>query len=373
MNQIIIGLDGMGGMLIKRLCRKENALSDGAVRYVHIKAESDTWNVSNQKVYTYPFSLSLKVRLGGGIEYGGKLLIEDYPIIKDFITKQDSHDIARPWKIPLPKFFFQNRSRRIWRTAMVDGITHNPIGGFTTILRDCIFSLKHDPKYILGENIFVRICVDLSDSLGTAMIVDLIAQLHKLIHSDNLIIDLYLFTRETDSDDDFVSFYQGSGYATLMELNAMYYHKYNPIDIYGELDPMTGKVGRIYYEQAFRYGYIVSNRTDLGNIIEDDKVADNIEELLIRHQEHDFKFKETTSLIGRIFCDSYCVSKSRGLVACCFKEGKTSIYLYPSLDIITPYLSIGRSKYQYMINESNGVKEKIFLHTETLEELDDLF
>ena len=30
------------------------------------------------------------------------------------------------------------------------------------------------------------------------------------------------------------------------------------------------------------------------------------------------------------------------------------------------------SKYQYMINESNGVKEKIFLYTETLEDLDDL-
>lgn len=269
-NHLFIGLGGTGGKVLRELRKRvyeefgSNNPSNGLyVDYLYVDSSDDDlnsrdgWKVlgksvhlqTNQKLSIHGISLSMLDNLG------------QYPGVKAILTEGD----VRMFKEKLGPLVTQGiggQRRRLGRTLLANNLAiqnATNAANFNVRLKSKVAELAAASH---SQPVEFHICAGLAGGTGSGTVIDIISQIRKEYAGGSYRIYLYLYVPEINvvnpaHDQD--GFYQSNGYAALQELNALSIGKYYPVDITGEMDPLTGKVRRLRADTPFDAAYLYSN------------------------------------------------------------------------------------------------------------------
>lgn len=282
-NHLIIGLGGTGGKILRAM-RKRIYEEFGTnepdinthISYIYVDSDERdlnddaSWNYMGHPVYLTP---SEKVNIHG---IGGGVLqnLNAYPGIRAFISEDDRRMMQDDQVSAIIDAGIGGQRRRFGRILLANNITNDPTNGFAAVLSQRIINITN----MQGEGrITFHVCAGLAGGTGSGSIVDVIAQLHKIISPMGRAFDvyLYLYVPEilVEQNVNVRGFYHGNGYAALQEINAIALNKYKPVDISGKIDPRTGKVSRLIdglNADAFKRAYLFSNTNEANKVLNKD-------------------------------------------------------------------------------------------------------
>lgn len=279
-NHLIIGLGGTGGKILRAM-RKRIYEEFGTnepninthISYIYVDSDERdlnddaSWNYMGHPVYLTP---SEKVNIHG---IGGGVLqnLNAYPGIRAFISEDDRRMMQDDQVSAIIDAGIGGQRRRFGRILLANNITNDPTNGFAAVLSQRIINITN----MQGEGrITFHVCAGLAGGTGSGSIVDVIAQLHKIISPMGRAFDvyLYLYVPEilVEQNVNEGGFYHGNGYAALLEINAIALNNYKPVDISGQMDSRTGKVRRLIdglNADAFKRAYLFSNTNDANKVL----------------------------------------------------------------------------------------------------------
>ena len=279
-NHLIIGLGGTGGKILRAMRKRiyeefgtNNPDMNTQLGYIYVDSDPKdlkddaSWNYMGNSVKLAPNEKVNINGMAGGVL--GNLMA--FPGIHAFVTDDDSRVMRDDQVTAIIDAGIGGQRRRFGRMLLANNITNDPVNGFAAVLRSRIINMTQQN----GEGkVTFHICAGLAGGTGSGSIIDAVAQLHKIIAPMGKTFDvyLYLFLPEilVEQEVNVQGFYHGNGYAALQELNALSLGKYNPVDISGDIDHVTGKVKRLCdgtQAVAFKQAYLFSNRNEKDQVL----------------------------------------------------------------------------------------------------------
>jgi len=279
-NHLIIGLGGTGGKILRAMRKRiyeefgtNNPDTKTKLGYIYVDSDPKdlkddaSWNYMGNSVKLLP---NEKVNING---MGGGVLsnLTAFPGIHAFVTDDDSRIMRDDQVTAIIDAGIGGQRRRFGRMLLANNITNDPVNGFAAVLRSRIINMTQQNG---DGKVTFHVCAGLAGGTGSGSIVDAVAQLHKIIAPMGKTFDvyLYLYLPEilVEQEVNVQGFYHGNGYAALQELNALALGKYNPVDISGDIDHVTGKVKRLCDSSnaiAFKQAYLFSNRNEKDQVL----------------------------------------------------------------------------------------------------------
>lgn len=274
-NHLIIGLGGSGGAVIKALHSishkvhtPEKISANVNIEYLYVDSYNTVLNDQSAcNTLGAPILLSdsqkvpLKTMDSFRLDY-----LDQYPGIRSFITDSDKMLIRDA--IPLLSMGLTSQQRRLGRILFANNISSNSTPTFLTQLKERVAKLVGKDS---DDAVSFHICAGLAGAIGSASLIDVIAQIRKEFPTQRqnpykYKVYLYLYVPEdvVKSSHWDAGFYQANGYATLLELNAMSIGEYNPVDISGKSYDNHGNIKRLLhsctaFDMAFLYSDTQSN------------------------------------------------------------------------------------------------------------------
>lgn len=266
-NHLLIGLGGTGGKILREYRKRYfeqykgfNPQENTFIDYLYVETsandvEMNDWNVMGTSVKLADHQvLSAHTNPEGMLER-----ITEFPKLNSFISSKDI-SLMRGKSNDLITSGVASQRRRLGRVLFTVNVTD-----YLKAVKDRVDSLKN----LSGDaDVSFHICAGLAGGTGSGMIVDAIAQIHKLYSNNGtreLKIYLYLFVPEETNPNpnkDAYKFYQANGYAALLELNAWSVGVYKPIDI-TEGKTSSGELSRVeVFKQPFKYAYLFSDTNE---------------------------------------------------------------------------------------------------------------
>lgn len=276
-NHLIIGLGGTGGKILcglrKRIyaeTKKKDITGETNLEYLYV--DSSMEDLNNKEDWKY---------MGEPLHLG--------PAQKVCIHGISSTVMATPHAFPGIEAFLPDRDLELLKNDQVQSIISTGIGGqrrrfgrmliaYNISMHDQINSFDSRLKKLIEKmtnqgnaEVDFHVCAGLAGGTGSGSIIDVIAQIKKVITplGPNFRLFLYLYIPEVLVPEDHnAGFYHANGYAALMELNALSLNQYHPTDVSGNLDYQTQKVARLLKDSdAFNKAYLFSNFNEENKVL----------------------------------------------------------------------------------------------------------
>lgn len=284
-NNVIIGLGGTGGKIIRSLRKMTHQMHQGEIPdsprvkclYVdssdeHMRQDDPDWKVIGGK--------SVQLGKAEQLHISGMNLREilenlgAYPGIRSWIGSRDS------WKEIIQSQdgaqLFAAQKRRLGRFLFAPQATK---------FNDRIAAIVGEVRQGNNAETVFHVCAGLAGGTGSGTIVDVISQVRKTFTDSKAYrIFLYLLLPEENPNPNWKGHnYWPNGYAALTELNALSVGKYKPFDITGE-SKLAGKDGRIDLQDPFNGGYLFTNQNASGYQIDVDKQVPEMVATFLYHK-----------------------------------------------------------------------------------------
>ena len=254
MNNIVIGLGGTGGHIIKFLKKNIELDTDKKNIYIdYLYIDSDMSLVSRE----------WKV-LGKDISLGNSNIIklnyqdmnyvfnnpDKFQNISSWLGKRDK------WRLILENFtgmgiVYGQQKRRLGRFLFATNVEE-----FITYIQNIVQQLE-DKTNSTQKTFYI--CSGLSGGTGSGSLIDTIVQIKKLYPSSNILLFLFLSERQPSNKDS--GNYHSNAYATLKELNALSTGNWKPHDL------TSSKGERTKQNNFFKKAYIITNENSNGVIL----------------------------------------------------------------------------------------------------------
>lgn len=277
MNQILVGLGGTGGKVLKAFKQKilqefpEQSVRDRLpVGYVYVDSNRDIMNRGfNRSCAAEPDVSLCEAEFVdiGSLDLNEVLLhLESYPCLKGVVTDSE---IAALGIIPACG---TNQKRRIGRIRFA--LCANLY--LSALRTQCYNAMK---KSCLHQN-HIHIITSLAGGTGSGALIDVLSQTRSHYPDAQITVHAILPEKYVPLGHD-AGYYQANGYAALLELNALQALRFKPVDVTGEheLVDFHGRENKIIgiADRVFLY----SNMKEDGSMLESDKelfslVADSI-------------------------------------------------------------------------------------------------
>jgi hypothetical protein len=281
-NHLFIGLGGTGGKILREMRKRvyeefDSNTPQGDIHLEYIYVDSDEKDLYNDEEWNY---LGADVSLGArqkvnihGIGSGVLASPKAFPGIRAFVSDEDLKELHSDQVSGIIDAGIGGQRRRFGRLLLANNVTNSPDEGFTAVVRERLLSMRNTGD---GQaEVVIHICAGLAGGTGSGSIVDAVAQIHKIVASENgFEVFLYLYVPENlVSEREDKGFYHANGYAALAELNAIALNKYHPVDISGDRDPRNGKVKRLISSgnaKPFKRAYLFSNINEDNHMLKKD-------------------------------------------------------------------------------------------------------
>lgn len=280
-NHLFIGLGGTGGKVLRELRKRvyeefrSNDPDNGVfVDYVYVDSSNvdlenrTDWNVLGNSVH---LGNAQKVNING-IGAGVLGNLNAFPGLKGFLKPGDVHTMQTTMASFITTGIGGQR-RRLGRMLLANNMSDqkNP-ASFEQIVRSAVGRLQ---KASGDDNVDFHICAGLAGGTGSGSIIDAISQIRTWFpyqedtHAYKIRLFLYTPERTLVEQAHDSGFYQANGYSALLELNALSLRKYNPTDITGNVNHVTGEIRRLLEEkEAFESAYIYTNVNEKGKVLD---------------------------------------------------------------------------------------------------------
>lgn len=294
MNNLIIGLGGTGGKIIRAFrktifqeFRKNDPGGDVNIGYLYVDTnerdlnEADSWRVLGTSV---ALDENSKLLLKNSDLNSILAELKSYPGIKDWIGD------VNVWT----EFLSGNsglktaggQKRRLGRFLAAANAAE-----LSNRIQLQVASLQKNGE----QEIHFHICCGLAGGTGSGSVIDTIAQIRKLYVPNNTFkfaITLYLFLPELNAPQDKTKagFYHANGYAALVELNALAMGSYLPFDISNTITNGSTRFTNNTLKDPFLGAYLFSNINQNGNTVDVDEELPTI--------VTDFIYQKLVSLQG---------------------------------------------------------------------------
>lgn len=278
-NNIIIGLGGTGGKIIRSLRKMVDQMHRGQIPdhprvtyfYMdssaeHMRQDDPEWKVIGGK--------SVQLGLSDQLHISGMNLKEildntaSWPGIQPWIGNKDD------WRAILMAQqgaqLFAAQKRRLGRFLLAPKVNE-----FLNAARQ----KKSEVSEGNQNKVYFHICAGLAGGTGSGTVVDVVTQLRKEFpESERNRIFLYLLLPEENPHPAWRGpNYWPNGYAALTELNGLATGKYKPYDL-------TGKGGRLDIQDAFNGCYLFTDTNRLGYKIDVDKKVPEMVATFLYHK-----------------------------------------------------------------------------------------
>ncbi|WP_161492731.1 tubulin-like doman-containing protein [Spirosoma sp. 209] len=294
MNNLIIGLGGTGGKIIRAFRKtifqefRTNTPDSGVnINYLYIDTnerdlqESESWRV-----------LGTSVALGEN----SKLLLKNSDL-NSILSELNSHPGIKDWIGDAKEWaeflsgmaglaMAGGQKRRLGRfllAANADELSNR--------IKLQVAKLQENGQ----QEVHFHICCGLAGGTGSGSLIDVIAQIRKLYvpnTSFKYAITLYLFLPELNAPQEKIQagFYHANGYAALRELNALGVGSYLPIDVSTTNTNGKTRFTNSTLKDPFLGAYLFSNINQNGNTVDVDEELPTI--------VTDFIYQKLVSLRG---------------------------------------------------------------------------
>lgn len=276
-NHLIIGLGGTGGKILCGLRKRiyaEKKIKDvaGDVNLEYLYIDSSTEDLDNKEDWKYmgePLHLgpAQKVCING-ISSTVMQNPHAFPGIEAFLTDRDLQLLQNDQVQSIISTGIGGQRRRFGRMLIANNISMRDKGNsFDSRLRSLIEKMTNKGNAAVD----FHVCAGLAGGTGSGSIIDVVAQIKKVIApmGPNFRLFLYLYIPEVLVPENHnAGFYHANGFAALMELNALSLNQYHPTDVSGDLDYQTQKVARLLKENdAFNKTYLFSNFNEENKVL----------------------------------------------------------------------------------------------------------
>jgi len=249
-NNIVIGLGGTGGKIIKFLKKKielDPHINKSNIYIDYLYVDSDMSLI--QKEYEWKIlgkDISLKNSNIVYLKYQDMNVIfnnpDNYRHIINWLGDRNY------WKPILKNFtnmikIYGQQKRRLGRFLFASNIDE-----FTTSVNNMVQSLQSKTETTKTS---IYICSGLAGGTGSGSLIDTIVQVKKLYPNSNIL--LFLFLPEKNPSQKDTGNYHSNAYATLKELNALSTGNWKPHDL---TSPMAQ---RTKHNNFFKKAYIITN------------------------------------------------------------------------------------------------------------------
>lgn len=191
-----------------------------------------------------------------------------FPGIEAFLTDRDLQLLQNDQVQSIISTGIGGQRRRFGRMLIANNISMRDKGNsFDSRLRSLIEKMTNKGNAAVD----FHVCAGLAGGTGSGSIIDVVAQIKKVIApmGPNFRLFLYLYIPEVLVPENHnAGFYHANGFAALMELNALSLNQYHPTDVSGDLDYQTQKVARLLKENdAFNKTYLFSNFNEENKVL----------------------------------------------------------------------------------------------------------
>ena len=276
-NHLIIGLGGTGGKILcglrKRIyaeTKKKDITGETNLEYLYV--DSSMEDLNNKEDWKYmgePLHLgpAQKVCIHG-ISSTVMATPHAFPGIESFLPDRDLELLKNDTVLSIISTGIGGQRRRFGRMLVANNISmRDRDNSFDSRLKKLIENMTNQGNAAVD----FHVCAGLAGGTGSGSIVDVIAQIKKVIAplGSNFRLFLYLYIPEVLVPENHnAGFYHANGFAALMELNALSINQYHPTDVSGNLDYQTQKVARLLKDSdAFNKAYLFSNFNEENKVL----------------------------------------------------------------------------------------------------------
>ncbi|MDY4527448.1 MAG: tubulin-like doman-containing protein [Parabacteroides sp.] len=276
-NHLIIGLGGTGGKILcglrKRIyaeTKKKDITGETNLEYLYVDSSlEDLNNTEDWKYMGKPLHLgaSQKVCING-ISATVMSTPHAFPGIAAFLSDRDLELLKNDQVQSIISTGIGGQRRRFGRMLIANNISmRDQQNSFDSRLQRLVEKMTNQGNAAVD----IHVCAGLAGGTGSGSIVDVIAQVQKIIApmGANFRLFLYLYIPEILVPQRHnAGFYHANGFAALMELNALSLNQYHPTDVSGNLDYQTQKVARLLKNSdAFNKAYLFSNFNEENKVL----------------------------------------------------------------------------------------------------------